>query len=469
MRRIAALLGLAALAGLSGCSLEPAGTRAERDTLDRVEVSAAYQRPYESRVIADLPRIPNWQQVLQRAFLTNGTLEATFFEWQAAVHRVGIASAYPNSNVALGYSYALSSEQMKTFDRMTLSLGFDSMTNLSLPAKISQRGVVALSEAQAAGERFRAAKFELQRRVLSAWADYVFLHHRALIEQERLSVLRVQFASTTAGASVNSAQQELMRAQAALTAAQSAVTNTTAEIAAARAGLNAMLGRPGDAALEVVVQDTLLPRAIPCDDAAIIAAAKADNPELTVLARQIDGRTGAVRLAELQWLPDINASAALTGGIGQMLGAAVMLPTKIGEIRGSISESQSMLRSAQASLRQARLDRASLIIATLVTLRASEQNADLYESALLPIARRVLDASSRAYSSGSGSQRDVLEARLVELDARHAIAEARTMREKRLAELEALLGMDIETITASSHASRNEPTSANHVVIGAKP
>ena len=49
------------------------------------------------------------------------------------------------------------------------------------------------------------------------------------------------------------------------------------------------------------------------DDAALIAVAVAQNPELAALAQQVAGRSDAVELARLAYLPDIIPSANITG------------------------------------------------------------------------------------------------------------------------------------------------------------
>src|SRR5688572_29962915 len=92
-------LGIAILAALlvGGCSLAPEGRDEERSRLDAA--GASFERPFESRSLPELPAEPAWQDVLHRAFMAHGALEAAYFEWKAAVERVDIASAWPNSNL----------------------------------------------------------------------------------------------------------------------------------------------------------------------------------------------------------------------------------------------------------------------------------------------------------------------------------------------------------------------------------
>lgn len=453
-RAVAGSVAVLALLVLSGCALTPSGTKEEQARVE--EAGKPYEPRFEERVLPELPPAPSWEDVLHRVFLANGDLEAAYFDWKAAVQRIEIASAYPNSNVTLGYSYTFSSERMKTFDRMTFSAGFDSMENLSFPTKVVQKGKVALDEARASGERFRAAKFDLQRRVLSAWADYTLLAERLRIQHERVSLGRIALGSTRAKVQAGGAPQDLLRAEVALRMAEDATKSTETQLAAARAMLNGMLARdPGAPLGPPHAMPT--PRAIPTDDAALLAAAVDQNPELSALAQQVNGRSDALELARLQWIPDINPSVVFSGSVAQAIGAAIVLPTTIKEIEGGIKEAEAMLRGGEAILRQARRDRAGSFVATLVALRNAERQASLFETTVVPLSDRVLATVHQAYSAGSASYLDMIDAQRTLLDARLVIAEARAMREKRLAELEALMGTDVETLGRPSPAATPTP------------
>ncbi len=117
----------------AGCTLAPAGLGEQKERLEAA--GSPFEPPFASRSLPDLPPAPTWREVLHRAFLANGELEASYFEWSKAVSRVEVASSYPNSNLSLGYGYAFSTENMKAFDRMAFSAGVDPMENLRFPVK----------------------------------------------------------------------------------------------------------------------------------------------------------------------------------------------------------------------------------------------------------------------------------------------------------------------------------------------
>jgi len=439
---------------LNGCALTPEGTKHEQAKLD--EAGRQYEPAFEQRHLRELPLSPTWRDVLSRAFLANGDLEASYFEWKAAVQRIEMASAYPNSNVQVGYSYMFSSEKMKTFDRQTFAFGFDPSMNLSFPTKVQQKGKVALDEARAAGERFRTAKFDLQRRVLGQWADLRMLEAKHRVQAEQVALNRLAIEAIRAKAQVGGVQRDLLRAEAALRTQENNLQNTQAELSAMRAMLNGMLARDPNAAIDASHD---IPREVTATDGQILAGAIDLNPEIAVLARQAEGRSDALELARMQWIPDINPSFMFTGNVSQAVGATVMLPTTIAEIRGGIREAEAMLRAGDAMLRQTRSDRAATLVATLVALRNSERQAALFETTLVPLADRLLVSTRQSYTAGSATYLDLLEAQGVVLDTKLVVIEAHAARDKRLAELEALMGTDIETLTASQPplAAHTEP------------
>src|SRR5256714_14368223 len=167
MSRIIKLFAIpiAAMFVLSGCVLAPKGTKEEQSAAR--EGGRAYAQPFEQRALPDLPSNPSWQDVLRRAFLANGDLEAAYFEWKAALARIPQVANYPNTNLAPSFSYMFSPGRMKTFDRTTTNIGFDPMQTLSFPTKVTGAGKITLEQAKLAGERVEGMKFEVQRKVFT--------------------------------------------------------------------------------------------------------------------------------------------------------------------------------------------------------------------------------------------------------------------------------------------------------------
>jgi outer membrane protein TolC len=443
--------------------LAPSGIGLERANL--FDAGEPFEPEVANRELPQLSDNPTWRQILNRAFLANGQLEAAYFQWKAALARIDIAASWPNSNVELGFDYLFSSEQMKSWDRTTIFAGFDPAMSLTLPQKARQAGKVALAEARAAGVLFEQMKFDLQRDALVAWFDYLRAAQLERIERDNVALLRLLADTASARVQAGGPQQDLLKAQIELSLAENTLQKLQAERVSLRATVNALIAREPDAPLNPPAE-LPAPRAMPVDDARIIAIAVDKNKELAALAHQVQGRRDALELARMQWIPDFNVTAGFTGTISQFVGASLMLPTNAPAIRGAIEESRATLRAQEAILRQGKLDRAAEVVAALLMARDAARQSDLFEQQVLPRARQTLDAAREAYSAGRAGFIELIEAQRTLLDVRRMIVEARITRENALAELECLICADIETITESTTApDATSPTTTAPEVI----
>lgn len=461
-RACALAFGLITLAlSVSGCVLRPHETDSERAKL--AAVSQPFEAPPAARQLSDLPPEVQWRDVLSRAFLANGELEASYFEWKAALARIDQAAVWPNSNVALSFSYMFSPENIKSWNRTTIGVGFDPSMNLSLPLKARAGGRVALDAAQEAGEKFRAIKFDLQRKVLSAYLDLALTEELIRIQQDNRTLLKLVTDSAADRAEAGGPMQDLFKAMIESQTADNDLASLEAKARSMRSMLNGMLAREANAPL-ILPSSLPAPRVVIADDSRLIAVGAAQNPELAALARQVAGRTDAIEVARLAYVPDFSPSASITGDVSQTVGIMLMLPTKAPAIRAAIDEAQAMERSSEAMLRQTRYDRAAGFVATLYSMRNAERQTQLYQRHIVPAAEQLVVSSRSAYAAGTIGFADLIDSERMLLMVRRMVTEVQIEREERLAELEALAGVDIETLGASpaetqpdSAASREQP------------
>jgi outer membrane protein, heavy metal efflux system len=210
--------------------------------------------------------------------------ESSYFEWKAAFARIDQVATWPNINVALSFGYMFSPGNMKTWDRTTIGAGFDSSMNLSLPVKTRTAGKVALDAAREAGDRFRAVKFDLQRRVLEAYLDLALTEELIRIERDNLTFLKLLSDSASDRAEAGGPMQDLFKALIESETAQNDLAGLAAKAQSIRGALNGMLGRDASAPLGLP-PELPPPRSVTADDAALIAVAVSQNPELCRLKR----------------------------------------------------------------------------------------------------------------------------------------------------------------------------------------
>ena len=302
-------LSVAMSLGLGGCVLAPQGMTEEKARID--ELAPIFESRLEADQLPQLPARVDWRSVLHRAFLANGELRSAYFEWKAAMARIDQAATWPNSNVAISFSYMFSAEKIKAWDWTTIGLGFDPSMNVSLPIKVQTAGLVALEAARQAGEKFRFVKFDVQRKALSMYLGLALAEEKARIERENLRLLKLVSDSASGRTQAGGPLQDLLKAKIETEMAANELANLEAEANSMRSQLNGMLAR--DARAPLKLPPALPPaRHVAADDAQLIAVAVDQNPELAGLARQVAGRTDALELARLAYLPDIIPSASVT-------------------------------------------------------------------------------------------------------------------------------------------------------------
>lgn len=440
----AVAFALALVATTAGCVLAPQGALEERARLS--EAGAAYAAPVRRLV---LPPDPDWRELLRHAFLANGDLEAAYRAWAAAVENIDIAAGYPNTNASVGFEFLFSGDNLKGWDRTSLSLGFDPMQNLSFPTKVLAAGRIAYDEARAAGERFAQAKLDLQSRVLSAWLEYALQAERVHLQRAEVELLELASRSAAARVGTGSAQDDLLVAEIELVRARDRLAALEAMLPQQRARLNALVGR--DASLPLAPPTQLPePRRITASDEELIVAASTTSPALEALAQEVAGRDDALDLARQQYFPDINPFAGITGSMEQVAGAALTLATMIPQIRAGIRQAEQSLHAGEARLRQARGERGTEAIALLIAIRDAERQREVLENQILPLAKLAATNAAQRNATGSDEIAAVIDAERAVLELRRAIAEVRIAREQSLAQLERLTGRDIETFAAGN-------------------
>jgi len=447
------LAGVLAIAALAGCALRPAGEDPER------ERAAEAGRPYESRgELPGLDAASGPEDYLQYAFLANADLEVRYWQWRAALEQIPQDSSFPN--VAVSFGYMFSRDQMKSWDRTTLGVGNDPMSNIPFPTKLSTAGRIALENARAAGERFTEAKFLLQGKVLATYYDLALLGESLRIQRETLELLRQMLDQADVRARTGAAaQQDLLKAQTELDFADNALQTMDTQRPILAARMNALLGRP--ARSPVPPPERLpAPRELPVGDEALLDFGSDKSPELAALAKEVAGRKEALSLARQAYLPDFGLSASLTGNVSKALMGMATLPLRLEAIQGGIEQAHANLRGVQAARIQYERDLTATFVLNLTVLRNDERQIALFEKTLLPRARQTVEAAQSSYAAGRLAFGELLEAQRTYLDVRQTLAQLRMEREKALAAIETWSTVDVEVMGAPRMAGGRSGASA---------
>jgi len=443
--KLAAFVAAGLLA--AGCAaLRPAGEKDER------QKAADEGRAYTEKATLPMLSVDSTAgDYLQYAFLANADLQARYWQWRSAIERIPQDTSFPN--IAVPFSILFGGGSMKLWDRLTVGLANDPMTNIPHPAKLRTAGLRDLEDARAAGERFREAKFTLQGQVLSTYYDLALLSESIRIQEETIALLNLIARQASIGVSTGaSGQQDLLKAQTEVQLAENSLRNLQSSVPGLTAKMNALLGR---GPLEPVPLPTALPapRPLPVSDEKLIEVGSERSPQLAALEKDIAGRSQALELAKEAYLPDFALSGSVSGAAGN-LGGMIILPTRREAIKAGVEQAQADLRAAGATRAQYERDLATSFVLNLYVLRNDERQVEFFENTIIPRARETIQLTQSAYIAGRAKFLDLLDAERTLLDARLVAAQLRMEREKALSDIETWSAVDVETLAPGAVSFR---------------
>jgi len=418
--------------------IEPPGERTEREKAERAR--AIYAVPVEKRPLPELTTSASLPSVLEYAFNASGNLEMAYREWRAAIERIPQAGALPNTR--LDFRYMLSAENMKSFGG-ALS-GISVMVEQEFPAraKREKRAELALLEAQATGERFRAAKYRLQKQVVQAYADVAL--NEALLGQtsETLRLLRetVEVALHRFHAMEAEGLADLSKLEVEIQTVESEQRSLQIARGKLIAELHGVLNRPPDAKLGTVSLPEIRESPEPAPE--LFARAVRRNPELAALQKEIEARGAGQVLAELEKKRDYSVG----GGLEQLspaISLSLSLPLNRARIRAGIAEALALRESAGARFRDAASDVQARVVMALAGISDADRILSDYRDRIIPKARELLRTQINTYGSGGGDILDILDTERLLVDFRKLTLRAEADRLRFLAELEEAVGDDL--------------------------
>ncbi|MBM3335542.1 TolC family protein [Candidatus Sumerlaeota bacterium] len=420
----------------------PKGEPVER--AKAAEAEGVFAVAVNKRPLLNLTTSVTLPAVLEYAFNSNGDIEAAYREWRAAIERVPQAGALPDPR--LDFSVMFGPDNLKSFSSFVPGIRLMATQDFPARGKRAARAELALDEAQAAGERFRAAKYRLQKQVVQAYADAAL--NESLLRQtsETLRLLREAhevalhrfhvMAEKGAGEGLG----DLRKIEVEIQTAESEQRSLHIERDKLAAQLNGILNRPPDAALGALVFPAIArPGAT---DADLFARAVRHNPELAALRKEIEARGAAQALAELEKRPDYGVGGGIES-LSPALTAGLTLPVNRARIRAAIAEALAMRRAAESRLRAASSDVQARVVMALAGIRDAERILADYRGQIIPKTRELLQSQITTYGSGGGDLLDILDTQRLLVDFQRLILRAETDRLRLLAELEEAMGEDL--------------------------
>lgn len=345
--------------------------------------------------------------------------------------------------------------------RMTQTAGGEMAGGIGLsqgfPAagKRATRGKIAEQVVRVALENLRSERLMVVQEVKEAYFDHYLAHVSLEVTDENLRLLeRLCEAAQARYAAGTAPQQDLLRAQVELYGVSNERIALEQRRQSAAAHLNALMDR--DLLAEVPEPPALEPQGLDARIDALMDRAVENSPELAAAREELRADLQAVHLARLEGRPDLDLGALVTflstAGLSAVadgkdtlgIDIGLSLPVRRARIRAGILEHNARVLAGTERYRAARNGVLLATIDLFGRVDAAHRSALLLRDGILPRARQAVAVSESGYQAGDVDFTTLIEnwRRLLELTLSYH--EALTGLDREVAELERLIGTELE-------------------------
>ena len=299
----------------------------------------------------------------------------------------------------------------------------------------------------------RSAYFRLAR-------DHALLElnrENALSWRETIETTRVRFeVGTRSQADVLAAESELSRLVEARRDLERALSEDQTE-------LNVLMNRAPSTPLGRPIDEPREARAHSLGSARLQPLALARRPEVRMAEARLTVAATQRELARRSWVPDptvgltaqrYNSAAQVVSEVGA--GVSITLPwANPAKYRALAREAADSEVGAQRALEQARLEALGRLRDQLARVETNQRHVESFRDRLVPLARQTLDATRTDYAAGRSVFADLLLAQRNVRDTESTYRNYVADLQMALAELEAVVGADLQLFPAARPPSRH--------------
>jgi outer membrane protein, heavy metal efflux system len=378
----------------------------------------------------------------------NASLKAARAKWEAMKARVPQARAWEDLRAGGDFRAERSVNiPSNSFMDQTAMLEQE----LPISGRNLSRGRTATAEARAIFEDFRRIQLDVAMRARSAYArlanSYAQLEvnrrNGELIDQF-VQISRSRYEAGTA------TQADVLIAQTDAAKLLETRAQIEREVSESQSALNVLMNRPAQAPLSVPASLVFTRQALSLQK--LQAFALLQRPELQRAQDRIDAERFRLELANRQWFPDpaLNVKTQryndAAQGISEVdVGVSFPLPFLNWKKYGAgILEARKSLENAQHEFDATRAETSGLVRDQLKKIQTSATQYELYQDNILPVARQTVEAGRAAYEASTGGFLELITARRTLQDAESAALNHLADHEVAIAELDAIIGRNVE-------------------------
>lgn len=385
-------------------------------------------------------------ELIQEVLARNPEIVAARKQWEAATKQIAQARSLDDPTFSI---HLWNIPQSFNITQAQNSI-FGLSQNLPFPGKLDLKGEVASRSADMTEQAVRSKERELVARLKQAYYD-LFLAHKAIqIHHGQVDILKgfVEIANSKYRAG-KGGQADVFKAQVELSMLHQHLPALVQRRETAEALLNTLLDRDPTASLSVPQEPSRVSLDKTMDDLQSLALNA--RPELKAADLAVQKYEQSHALAQRQYYPDFNVmfqrfqNFQANDGFGAYVAMSIPFAfwTKQ-KYDAGVQETASAVAAARAHQHTWENLTRFQIKDLLAKLQATDEVARLYQTTILPQAEQSLEAARVGYRAGKGGFLDLIETQRALRGYQLEYFKAVVDREHRLAELEQVVGIDLD-------------------------
>jgi len=386
-------------------------------------------------------------ELVSEALSRNPEVLAAQKKYEAARQRPAQERSLPDPMLSLGWN---STGNPLPFAGVgtdpVANIGFMASQEFPAAGKLRLRGEVALKEAQAEAQEFRAVELSVVSRVKQA---YFRLQHayaeRDVLERSR-ELLRTLLHATEARYSVGkAAQADVFKAQTQITLIETRLVQIDRERRTREAEINSLLSRPQGTPVARPPEPHMATPAFSADD--LVEKARTAAPMLARDQKLIERAGTALNLARKDYYPDVtlNGGYYYMGSMAPMymVRADVKIPIRLGKTRAEVTERSQQVAQAKHTYEATAQSLQYRIRDEYLGLETAQKLVELYSKVVMPQARLTVESSLASYQTGGADFLSVFTNELAVIDYEMNYHEQMREFHLALARLEEMTGVEL--------------------------
>ncbi len=447
------ILGIFTILFVVGCTPENSQTDLTHynwSNDDTVNSSIATETAPETPRLPELTENSGLSDYLAYAALNNPGLEAAFNRFKAALDQVPQLKSLPDPR--FNYKYFIEEVETRVGPQRQ-SFGISQL--FPWFGKLDLRGDVAAQAANAAKERYEAAKLKLFFEVKDTYYEYYYLAKSIAITKENVSLVKhLESVARSRYKAAAGTHTDVIRAQVEIGKLEDRYRTLLDLQQPIVARLNSALNRPVEA--EIPWPTEIQFDEVDIIDQELLAKLITENPQLKALDFKIMQNKKSIELAKKDYYPDFTfglgfidtddspvSNPSDNGKDPVIVSVSINIPLWHEKYAAGLRQARSRHFAARGDRRQKTNSLSSTLKMTLYGFRDAERKIDLYRDALLPKAKESLKVTESGFRAARSSFTDLIDAQRILLEFALSYERALADRSQSLAKLEMLVGQEI--------------------------